>query len=106
MGDQEHTTDFVIIGSGAGGLCAALTARAIGAEVLVLEKEAMIGGNSALSGGTMWIPGNALMREAGIPDSVEDRLTYLNGIRNTRLAHQARCGLQRTCTSALRRQRC
>lgn len=78
MSDQEQVTDFVIIGSGAGGLCAALTARAAGAEVLVLEKEAMIGGNSALSGGTMWIPGNALMREAGIADSVEDGLTYLN----------------------------
>ena len=78
MGDLEHATDFVIVGSGAGGLCAALTARAVGAEVLVLEKEAMIGGNSALSGGTMWIPGNALMREAGIPDSVEEGLTYLD----------------------------
>ena len=78
MGDQEHATDFVIVGSGAGGLCAALTARAVGAEVLVLEKEAMIGGNSALSGGTMWIPANTLMREAGIPDSVEDGHTYLD----------------------------
>ncbi len=39
----------------------------------------MIGGNSALSGGTMWIPGNALMRDEGIPDSVEDGLRYLNG---------------------------
>jgi len=44
----------------------------------VIEKEAMIGGNSALSGGTMWIPANALMREEGILDSVEEGLTYLN----------------------------
>lgn len=79
MGSPEYVTDFVIIGSGAGGLCAALTARNIGAEALVLEKQTMIGGNSALSGGTMWIPGNALMREEGIPDSVEEGLTYLNG---------------------------
>lgn len=79
MGTPEYVTDFVIIGSGAGGLCAALTARAVGAKALVIEKQAMIGGNSALSGGTMWIPGNALMREEGIPDSVEDGLSYLNG---------------------------
>ena len=78
MGDWEHVTDIVIIGSGAGGLCAALTTRAFGSEVLVLEKQAMIGGNSALSGGTMWIPGNELMREEGLTDSFEDGLTYLN----------------------------
>jgi len=38
----------------------------------------MIGGNSALSGGTMWVPGNALMLEEGISDSAADGLTYLN----------------------------
>lgn len=78
MADWDQDTDLVIIGSGAGALCAALTARAAGAETLVIEKEAMIGGNSALSGGTMWIPANPLMREEGIPDSVEEGLTYLN----------------------------
>jgi 3-oxosteroid 1-dehydrogenase len=76
--NREYQTDFLIIGSGAGGLCAALTARSLGARVLVLEKNATIGGNSALSGGTMWIPGNPLMREEGIDDSIEEGLTYLN----------------------------
>lgn len=78
MSKQDNVADFVIIGSGAGGLCAALTASELGADVLVIEKEAMLGGNSGLSGGTMWVPGNSLMREAGITDSVEDGLTYLN----------------------------
>jgi len=78
MSDREHATDIAIIGSGAGGLCAALTAGAAGAKALVIEKQSMIGGNSALSGGTMWIPGNALMREEGISDSEEDGLKYLN----------------------------
>jgi 3-oxosteroid 1-dehydrogenase len=78
MTDWEHTTDFVIIGSGAGGLCAALAVRALGAESLVIEKQATIGGNSGLSGGTMWIPGNPLMRQDGISDSAEEALAYLN----------------------------
>ena len=76
--DQDHVTDFVVIGSGAGGLCAALTARFAGYEALVVEKEAMLGGNSALSGGTMWIPGNPLMSEEGIVDSVEAGRKYLD----------------------------
>jgi len=76
--DLHCTTDFAVIGSGAGGLCSALTARAGGYEVLVVEKQAMVGGNSALSGGTMWIPGNPLMRDEGIDDSAEDGRIYLD----------------------------
>lgn len=79
MAAWDETTDFAIIGSGAGGLCAALVARAQGAEALVLEKGQMLGGNSAYSGGTMWVPGNALMQEQGIADSIEDGMKYLDG---------------------------
>ena len=78
MSNWDDTKDFVIIGGGAGALCAALAAREAGAEVLVIEKEPMIGGSSALSGGTMWVPGNALMREEGIPDSIEEGRKYLD----------------------------
>ncbi len=79
MAEWDQTTDFVMIGSGAGGLCAALVATDGGAEALVLEKGAMLGGNSAYSGGTMWVPDNVLMQEAGLTDSIEDGLTYLRG---------------------------
>lgn len=79
MVEWSGTRDIVVVGSGAGALCAALTARVAGADVLVLEKEPLLGGNSALSGGTMWVPANPLMREAGVPDSIEDGLRYLDG---------------------------
>lgn len=79
MVNGRETRDIIVVGSGAGGLCAALTARVAGADVLVVEKESLLGGNSALSGGTMWVPANSLMREAGIPDSIEEGLQYLNG---------------------------
>lgn len=75
MNVWDETKDFVIIGSGAGALCAALAVRS---DVLVIEKEAMLGGNSALSGGTMWVPGNTLMREDGVADSAEEGLRYLD----------------------------
>ncbi len=74
----EENRDFVVVGSGAGGLTAALRARAAGADVVVLEKEALLGGNTALSGGSMWIPGNALLREAGVEDSLDAALIYLD----------------------------
>jgi succinate dehydrogenase/fumarate reductase flavoprotein subunit len=48
--------DLVVLGSGASGMTAALVAAVEGASVLVLESTAYIGGTSARSSGTLWIP--------------------------------------------------
>jgi len=69
--------DVIVIGSGAGGLAAAVTARTLGLEVLVLEKAALFGGTTARSGGVLWIPCNALSRAFGVVDDVEAARTYL-----------------------------
>ena len=69
--------DVVVVGSGAGGLAAAITAAHFGLRVLVLEKTAYFGGSTAVSGGAVWIPGNALMREAGHEDSRAAVMEYL-----------------------------
>lgn len=69
--------DVIVVGAGAAGLSAALTASAAGMSVVVLEKTSHFGGTSSLSGGVMWIPDNHLMKDAGIDDSPEDALTYL-----------------------------
>ncbi|WP_372759529.1 FAD-dependent oxidoreductase [Litorivivens sp.] len=73
---NEHF-DFIVVGSGAGSMCAALKLRAAGKSVLVLEKTDLIGGTTATSGGVMWIPNNRYMQTEGIHDSREDAITYL-----------------------------
>jgi 3-oxosteroid 1-dehydrogenase len=74
---DEAQFDVIVIGSGAAGLTAALTASAAGAHVLILEKSELIGGTSAMSGAGTWIPCNRLAREAGVADSKEEALLYL-----------------------------
>lgn len=77
---MNETFDFVVIGSGGGALCAALTARTAGKSVLILEKAALVGGTTATSGGVMWIPNNRFMKEAGVPDSRDDAIAYLDAV--------------------------
>lgn len=76
----EIDTDFLIVGSGGGSMCAALVLRAAGKRVLILEKTGLVGGTTAISGGVMWIPANRYMREAGINDSAELADTYLDTV--------------------------
>jgi 3-oxosteroid 1-dehydrogenase len=75
MADQAF--DLVIVGSGIGGLTAAITARLAGLAPLLLEKTPLIGGSSAWSGGVLWLPNNPLMQREGVPDSREAALRYL-----------------------------
>ena len=72
-----QSCDLLVIGSGAGGLAAAVTAAALGLDVVVIEKEGQFGGTTAWSGGWMWIPRNPLARAAGIEEDEETIRTYL-----------------------------
>jgi 3-oxosteroid 1-dehydrogenase len=73
--DEEF--DFVIVGSGGGSMCAALFMRSLGKSVLILEKTDLVGGTTARSGGVMWIPNNRFMAEAGVPDSYQKAMDYM-----------------------------
>ncbi|MCD6008442.1 FAD-dependent oxidoreductase [Halomonas sp. IOP_31] len=77
MASHERHCDLVVVGSGAAGLAAAVTAAHHGLEVIVVEKENVLGGATAWSGGWLWIPRNRFAREAGIDEDVETIRTYL-----------------------------
>jgi 3-oxosteroid 1-dehydrogenase len=74
----DETFDFVVIGSGGGALCAALTASAAGRSVVVLEKTRFIGGTTAISGGVMWIPANRFMDRG--EDGREQAIAYMDAV--------------------------
>ena len=76
----DTTVDFVIAGSGGGGMVAALAAADAGAEVLVLEKQAQVGGSTCMSGGIVWIPNNPLMQAEGVPDSYDDAMAHFETV--------------------------
>ena len=73
----ETECDVLVLGSGAGGLSAAVTAAWHGLKVIVVEKERVFGGTTAWSGGWMWIPRNPLAQRAGIVEDLETIRTYL-----------------------------
>lgn len=77
---MSDTYDFVIVGSGGGSMCAALVLRAAGKSVLIIEKTDKVGGTTAVSGGVLWIPNNRYMKAAGVPDSREQAIKYLDAV--------------------------
>ena len=69
--------DVVVVGSGAAGMTAALTAAQRGLTVLVIEKASTFGGSTARSGGGLWVPGNEVLNRAGVADTPEQAEAYL-----------------------------
>ena len=76
----DYKTDVLVVGSGGGGMVAALVARDKGCDALVIEKGSFYGGSTAMSGGAIWAPDNHFMKEAGVADSAEEALAYLKAI--------------------------
>ena len=73
----DHEVDFLVVGSGMGGMTAALTAHAEGMKVLVVEKADTYGGSTARSGGGVWIPNNLHLKMEGTEDSFEKAAAYM-----------------------------
>jgi succinate dehydrogenase/fumarate reductase flavoprotein subunit len=70
--------DLVIIGAGGAGLSAALFAAMDGAKVLVVERTEYVGGTTAWSAGTTWVPGTHHAAKVNPNDTLADVTTYLN----------------------------
>lgn len=74
---NDRHCDVLVIGSGAGGFSAAITARKAGLDVLMVEKAGVFGGTTATSGGFIWIPNNPLAEKEGFGDSADRARDYL-----------------------------
>lgn len=70
--------DLIVLGSGAAGFSAALSAASTGARVLLVESTAFLGGTSALSAATAWIPCSAPGLKINPGDSLADASAFLD----------------------------
>ncbi|QHE86743.1 FAD-dependent oxidoreductase [Hydrogenophaga sp. BPS33] len=76
--------DLLVVGSGASGLSAAVTAAWHGLKVVVVEKAPVFGGASAWSGGWMWLPGNPLAQRAGYRQDPAQARVFLKNLLQER----------------------
>lgn len=72
--------DLIVLGAGAGGMTAALVGATKGLRVLLVEKSDKIGGTTALSSGTTWIPNNPHQRRLGVSNDAPAALQYLDAL--------------------------
>lgn len=74
---RDFECDLLVVGSGAAGLATAITAKKRGLDVVVIEKEPVFGGTTALSGGVLWIPLGPHGRKQNPADTREAVRTYM-----------------------------
>ncbi len=91
-----QNTDVIVVGSGAGGMLAAIRAHDLGLKAILIEKSDRYGGTSAQSGGAIWIPNNHSSHPG---DSYEAGLAYLKtvtegAVPDAKLARYAEVSVQ------------
>ncbi len=74
---EEASFDVVVVGAGGAGMVAALLSATRGLKVLLVEHTKYVGGTTALSAGSAWIPNTIHAANASPPDSIERAATYL-----------------------------
>jgi len=99
----ESDWDVIVIGSGAAGLTAAVSAALEGAKTLVVERSTYIGGTSAFSAGSVWIPNTRHAAAVGIEDSVEEAGAFLDAAVGNRSPKSMRDAFLRLGPEAVRR---
>lgn len=72
--------DVIVVGAGAAGLSAAITAAASGLKTVIIEKSPYWGGSTSRSGGGVWIPNNSVLKRDGVDDTVDRAREYVHAI--------------------------
>jgi succinate dehydrogenase/fumarate reductase flavoprotein subunit len=93
MDTFDETYDVVVLGAGAGGMTAALVSALEGLRVLLIEASDQVGGTTARSSGTVWIPDNPYQRRHGDVDDAEAARTYLDALVGARAPREMRQAL-------------
>ena len=70
--------DLVVVGAGGAGMAAALFAALDGKQVLLVERTGYVGGTTALSAGTTWVPGTHHSATVNPTDTLSDAARYLS----------------------------
>lgn len=86
----DDAFDLVVLGAGVGGLTAALVGAIGGQRTLLVEKSDQVGGTSARSSGTVWIPDNPYQRRMGITDDAKVARQYLDALVDDRADRRLR----------------
>ena len=80
VGTATVEVDALVVGAGAAGMTAALVSSLEGLDVMLCEKSDRVGGTTATSAGTIWVPGTRQSRKAGFTDNVTDAKRYLEAV--------------------------
>ena len=88
MASAGETFDVIVLGSGIGGLSAALAAHEHGLRPILIEKSDRIGGTTTDSYGLIWVGGNHLMRRAGESDTRDDIIRYMTFLGGGELSEE------------------
>ena len=75
---EDASFDVLVVGAGGAGLGAALFAALAGAKVLIVEHTELVGGTTAISAGTTWIPGTQHAASSNPGDTLAQAANYLN----------------------------
>ncbi len=75
---EAASFDLVVIGAGGAGMSAALFAAIDGKKVLLVERSAYVGGTTAVSAGTTWVPGTRHAAKVNPDDTLLDAARYLD----------------------------
>ncbi|MFR5601184.1 MAG: FAD-dependent oxidoreductase [Lachnospiraceae bacterium] len=78
--DETYEVDVVVVGAGSTGMSAAIEAAENGASVLLVEKQGIVGGAAARSGGKLMAAGTEYQKEQNIEDNPQKMFDYLKSV--------------------------